>query len=357
VDNVELMLKELTEASGISGYESEIRAIMKRRFAPLGELSQDNLGSLVCRKIGTAENPRILIAGHMDEIGFMVKFITADGFIRVVPLGGWPSQNLLAHRVAIETVKGRVLGVIAAKPLHAMTEDERKKPLDKKDVFIDIGATSREEIEAAGVRLGDPIVPISEFSILTPEKKTYMAKAFDDRIGNAVSIAVLENVGKAHPNTIYGVATTQEEVGVRGATTCTEFISPDVAIITDVSPTGDLPGMKPEDSTNKIGAGPALVNYDPHMIPNLKLRDLFIDTAKELGIPLQQTTLEFGGYDGGPIHTHRQGVPTVVLGVPTRHVHSHNAILRRDDFDNSVKLAVAVIQRLDKKTVAALVPG
>jgi len=293
----------------------------------------------------------------MDEIGFMVKFITMDGFLRVVPLGGWPPQNLLAHRVTIETGKGRVLGVIAALPFHMMTEDERKKPLDRKDVFIDIGATSKEEVEAAGVRLGDPIVPVSEFSILTPEKKTYMAKAFDDRIGNAVCIYVLEKLGDTHLNTTYGVATTQEEVGVRGAATCADCISPDVAIITDVSPSGDLPGMKPEDSTNKIGSGPSLVNYDPHMIPNLKLRDLFIDTAKELGIPLQQTTLEFGGYDGGPIHVHSQGVPTVVLGVPTRHVHSHNAILRRDDFDNSVKLAVAVIQRLDKKTVAGLTPG
>ncbi len=130
-----------------------------------------------------------------------------------------------------------------------------------------------------------------------------------------------------------------------------------MAIIVDVSPFGDVPGMKPEESSNKIGAGPALVNYDPHMIPNLKLRDLFIDTAKERKIPLPQATLEFGGYDGGPIHLHKEGVPTVVLGLPTRHVHSHNAILRRDDFDNAVKLAVAVIQRLDKNTVAGLAPG
>ena len=230
MDNTELMLKELTEASGISGYESEIRAIMRRRFMPLGDLSQDKLGSLICRKKGTDDEPRILIAGHMDEIGFMVKFITADGFLRVVPLGGWPPQNLLAHRVSIETSTGSVLGIIAARPFHMMTEDERKKPLDRKDVFIDIGATSKEEVEAAGVRLGDPIVPVSEFSILKPEKRTYMAKAFDDRIGNAVCISVLENLGGTHPNTVYGVATTQEEVGVRGATTCADCISPDVAM-------------------------------------------------------------------------------------------------------------------------------
>jgi putative aminopeptidase FrvX len=356
MDKIELLLKELTEASGISGYESEVRAIIRRHFALYGEISQDKLGSLICRAQGSANEPRILVVGHMDEIGFMVKLITPDGFIRFVPLGGWPNQNMLAHRVAIETSKGKVLGVIGSKPPYLADAEERKKVPDKKDMFIDIGATSAAEVEAAGVRLGDPIIPVSQFSVLSPEKKTYMAKAFDDRIGNAITIAVLESLGKNHPNTLFAVATTQEGVGVRGATTCTDSINPDVAIIVDVSPTGDLPGLKPEDSTNKIGAGPALVNFDPHMVPNLKLRDLFIETARESDIPLQQATMEFGGYDGGPIHTYKGVVTTVVLGLPTRHVHSHNAILRREDFDNAVKLTTAVINKLDKQTVEGLAP-
>jgi putative aminopeptidase FrvX len=356
MDKIECLLKELTEASGISGYESGIRNLMRLHYMPYGELFQDKMGSLICRAEGGSREPRILLASHMDEIGFMVKLITPEGFIRFVPIGGWMSHNMLAHRVIIETAGGKVPGIITSKPGYAMDQEERKKLPDKKDMMIDIGATSATEAEATGILPGDPVIPVSEFTILSIRRKTYLAKAFDDRAGNAVSILTLDLLGKEHPNTLYAVATTQEEVGVRGATTCAESINPDVAIVVDVSITGDISGMKPEDSTNKIGDGPALVNFDPHMIPNLKLRDLFIHTAKEIGVPLQQVTMEFGGYDGGPIHLHRSGVPTVVLGLPTRHVHSHNSILSREDFDNAVKLASAVIQRLDKNTVASLLP-
>jgi endoglucanase len=351
MNKTEKMLKELTEASGIPGYETEIRGIMRGHLKALGKISQDNMGSLICEKPGKSPSPRIMLAGHMDEIGFMVKHIASDGFIRFTTLGGWWDHVLLGQRVSIITRKGEVVGVIGAKPPHLLSPDERGKLVQRKNMYIDIGASSEGDVEKAGVRVGDPIVPVSEFTILA-NPKTYMSKAFDDRVGCAVMLSAMQSIpdGK-HPNTIYGVATVQEEVGVRGATTSVEMVHPDVAIILESDIAGDVPGIKPDESSTKLTGGPSLLLYDARMIPNLKLRDLVIDTAKKSKIPLQFTTMEGGATDGSVIHLHKHGVPTVVLGVPTRHIHSHNSIIHRDDFDNTVKLVNAILQKLDKKTV------
>jgi putative aminopeptidase FrvX len=354
MDSTEKLLKELTEASGIPGYEQEIRDVVRHYFTSLGELTQDKLGSLICKKCGAAEEPKVVLAAHMDEIGFMVKFITADGFIRFTPLGGWWDQVLLAQRVVIKTGKGEIVGVIGAKPPHVLAEEERKKVMEKKDMYIDIGASSQQEVEAAGVRIGDPVVPRAEFTILS-NGKAYLAKAFDDRVGCAICITTMQGFAQqSHPNTIFGVATAQEEVGARGATTSADLVNPDLAIILEVEIAGDVPGIKPEESHVKLGAGPVLLAYDRRMIPNLKLRDLVIDTSKENNIPLQVSAMEGGSTDGGPIQLHKSGVPTVVLSVPTRHIHSHSAIISRHDFDNTVGLLLAVIKKLDKKTVDSL---
>ncbi len=357
MDEIELMLKELTEASGVSGYEEEARGIMRRYIAPLGEISLDKLGSLICRKQGYSPAPRIMLAGHVDEIGFMVKLITKEGFIHFTNLGGWPNQHLPAQRVIIQTYKGQVPGVIGALPPHVLPEEERKKPPERKNMFIDIGATSIEETVEAGVRIGDPIVPFSEFTIMTNPKKTYMAKAFDDRVGCALIVSILrELVNQPHPNTVFGVATAQEEVGTRGARTSAEAVDPDVCFALDVSPIGDIPGIPDDQTKEKIGGGPAIIMYDKGMIPNIKLRELTINTAKELSINLQLSTLDFGSYDTSAVHLHKSGVPSLAIGIPTRHVHSHNSIMRRDDFDSTVRLLTALIMKLDKNTVAGLAP-
>ncbi len=356
MDNVENMLKALTEASGVAGYEEEVRQIIRERLESCGEISQDRLGSLICRSPGNSANPVVMIAAHMDEIGFMVKQVTGEGCIRFINLGGWPNQFLPGHRVVIKTSRGRVTGTINMPPPHFLTQEERNKIVPAKDMFIDIGASSPEEVATAGVKPGDPIIPVSDFVVLEVSQKTYMAKAFDNRVGCGVAIEVMREVGPSHPNTLVAVATAQEEVGTRGATTSAEAVKPDLAIILDISPVGDTPGVKQDDSTNKIGAGPALLIYDPRMIPNLKLRDLVFDIAEELKVPLQICTMEFGGYDGDPLHKSGTGVPTVVIGIPTRHAHCHNSIIRRSDFDNTVKLVSALVQRLDGKAVQDLLP-
>lgn len=355
MDPTEQLLKEITEAAGVSGYEAEVRAVLRQALEGLAAgIEQDGLGSLVARLPGTAERPRVMLAAHMDEIGFMVRYITEGGFIRFLPLGGWWDQVLLAHEVVIKTVKGDVVGIIGAKPPHMLKEDERKKIVEKDSMYIDIGATSRQEVEELGVRVGDPIVPRSSFARLA-DGKTYLSKAWDDRVGCAVIVDVFRALaGQPHPNTLYGAGTVQEEVGLRGARTSVYGVDPDVALVLEVGLAGDLPDIKPEESSVKLGGGPALLVIDGSMIPNLRLRDLAIDTARELGIPLQVDAMPRGGTDGGQIHVHAGGVPAVVIGVPARHIHSHQGIIKRDDYDATVRLVAELIRRLDADTVAGL---
>jgi endoglucanase len=351
--NAEL-LKALTEAPGVPGYEAKVRAVVRKYLEPLGALSQDKIGSVICHQPGSAETPRVMLAGHMDEIGFMVKHISDDGFIKFLPLGGWFDQVLLGQRVVIQTRQGDIIGVIGAKPPHLLPAEERKKVVEKKDMYIDIGASSKAEVEAAGVQPGDPVYPSAGFVEMVGGK-TYLSKAFDDRVGVALVVAALQELQKTgHPNDLYGVSTVMEEVGLRGATTSVRAVDPDVAIVLESDIAGDVPGIKPDESTVKLGKGPTLIIYEARMIPNLPLRQLIMDLAREIDVPVQISYVEAGSTDGGVIHLHSTGVPTAVIGVAARHIHSHSAILHRDDFDLALKLLVALVQRLDEQTVKSL---
>ena len=348
------LLKELTEVNGAPGYEAPVRAVVRRYMENLGELSQDKIGSVICRKAGSDSSPKVMLAGHMDEIGFMVKQITPEGFIKFIPLGGWFDQVLLGQRVIIQTAKGDVVGVIGAKPPHLLPQEERSKVVLKRDMYIDIGATSQQEVEEAGVRLGDPILPRADFVPLA-SGKTYLSKAFDDRVGTALVISTLQALqNSTHPNTVYGTATVMEEIGLRGATTSVRAIDPDVAIILESDIAGDVPGIKSEESLIKLGKGPTVLIYESRTIPNLKLRELILDTAHKENIAVQISYVEAGGTDAGAIHLHGIGVPSAVLAVAARHIHSHSSIIHREDYDQAVKLLTAVIKRLDEKTVAGL---
>ncbi|MEW6308578.1 MAG: M42 family metallopeptidase [Bacillota bacterium] len=349
------MFRDLTDAPGVPGAEGEVREVFRRYAAGLGTLSQDNLGSVIVQRRGASDRPRIMLAGHMDEIGFMVTLVTKEGFLRFQTLGGWWDQVLLAQRVIVKTRKGDVVGVIGSKPPHILDPEARKKMVEKKDMFIDIGAASDDEArQVFGVRPGDPIVPDSSFTVMRNEK-LLMAKAWDDRVGLALIIDVLKELkGKGHPNTVYGVGTVQEEVGLRGAQTSAHMISPDVGFALEVGIAGDMPGVKEHEAQERLGKGPAILLYDASMVPNTHLRDLVTDTAEAAGIPYQFEAMPGGGTDAGRIHTNAGGAPSLVLCVPCRYIHSHTGIIHRDDYEHAVKLLVAVIQRLDTKTVSAL---
>lgn len=355
MDQTEQLLKELSEAHGAPGYEAEIRSLVRSRLLDFGHIDHDRVGSLVCRNGETG--PRLMLAAHMDEIGFMVSHISDEGLLRFLPLGGWWNHVLLGQRVLVKTNAGDLPGVIGAKPPHVLSQEERKKLLELKEMYIDIGAVSRTQVEEAGVRLGDPVVPDSPFRSLL-NGRVYMGKAFDDRVGLALMIETLRHFALApHPNVLCGAATVMEEVGLRGAKTCADLVNPDIAIILESDICGDVPGIKPEESTIRLGGGPSLVLLEARLIPNLRFRDLVIDTAKQLGIPLQFSAWLGGSTDGGQIHLHGVGVPTVVLGVPARHIHSHSGLINRDDYDRTLQLVIALVEKLDENTAAEFTQG
>ncbi|MEK7329405.1 MAG: M42 family metallopeptidase, partial [Candidatus Eisenbacteria bacterium] len=300
----------------------------------------------------TSDGPRVMLAGHLDEVGFMVKSISKDGFVKFLPLGGWWGHVVLAQRLIIKTRKGDVLGVVGSKPPHELRDEDRKKVLEIREMFIDVGATSDWDArKRLDIRPGDPIIPDSPFAVMA-NPSVYLAKAWDNRIGCAMAAETARQLkGVAHPNTVFAVATAQEEVGLRGAQTSAFKIQPDVAFALDVGIAHDSPGTEGDE---KLGGGPLIVVYDATSIPNRGLLDLVIDTAKRIKVPLQFESVERGGTDAGRIHVTGQGVPAISMGVPARYIHSHVSMIDRRDFDATVKLLVALVKRLDKKTVAGL---
>ncbi|TXL62519.1 M42 family metallopeptidase [Cerasibacillus terrae] len=358
MDETLTMLKDLTDARAISGDEKEAREVMKKYITPYAdEVYTDNIGSLIAKKTGDENGPKVMVAGHLDEVGFMVTRIDDKGFIFFQTIGGWWSQVMLAQRVTIVTDKGDITGVIGSKPPHVLSPEARKKPVAIKDMFIDIGASSKEEALEFGVKPGDSIVPYFEFTQFKNEKML-MAKAWDNRIGCAIAIEALKQLKESdHPNIVYGVGTVQEEVGLRGAKTSTHSIKPDIGFAVDVGIAGDTPGISQQDADSKLGDGPQIILYDASMISHKGLRDLVIETAEEKEIPYQYASIAGGGTDGGSIHLTANGVPTLSITIATRYIHSHAAILHRDDFENAVKLIVEVIKKLDRDKVKEITFG
>ncbi|MGD6991698.1 M42 family metallopeptidase [Sutcliffiella horikoshii] len=355
LDETLKMLKDLTDAKGIPGNEKEPRDVMKKYITPFAdEVFTDGLGSLIAKKVGKADGPKVMVAGHLDEVGFMITHIDDRGFLRFQTVGGWWSQVMLAQRVTIVTSKGDVTGVIGSKPPHILPPEARKKPVDIKDMFIDIGASSREEAQEWGVRPGDQVVPYFEFTVMNNEKML-LAKAWDNRIGCAIAIDVLKQLkGADHPNVVYGVGTVQEEVGLRGAKTSANLIQPDIGFGVDVGIAGDTPGVTEKEALSKMGKGPQIILYDASMISHKGLRDFVTGVADEMEIPYQFDSVAGGGTDSGAIHLTAQGVPALSITIATRYIHSHAAMLHRDDYENAVKLIAEVIKKLDADTVSRL---
>ena len=353
MDRTGEFLKQLVESHGAPGYEGNVATVMERYLKGVGPFSRDRLGSFICEKKGSAARPRIMLAGHLDEVGFMVKSVTKEGFVKFLPLGGWWGHVVLAQRLIIKTRKGDVLGVVGSKPPHELREEDRKKVLEIREMYIDVGATSDFDVKKRlDIRPGDPILPESAFSLMA-NPNLMLAKAWDNRVGCGLAAETVRQLGdSAHPNTVYAVATVQEEVGLRGAQTSAFKLQPDVGIALDVGIAHDTPGTEGEE---KLGGGPLVVIYDATSIPNRKLLDLVAETAGKLRMPLQFESVERGGTDAGRIHVTGEGVPCISMGVPARYIHSHVSIIDRRDFDRTVKLLVALVKRLDKRTVERLV--
>jgi putative aminopeptidase FrvX len=352
------LLKELTEAAGPPGHEGPVRKVMHRWVnSAADKVTSDHLGALIAKKEGLADGPRIMVAGHLDEVGFMVTRITENGYLKFQPLGGWWSQVVSAQRVEVHTRDEVIVGVVGSKPPHLLSLEQRKKAVPLEELFIDVGAADREEAEAWGIRPGDVIVPHSPFTEMK-NPKYWLAKAMDNRIGCAVAVEVLRRLrDEEHPNVVYGVGTVMEEVGRRGAFTATAAIQPDIGFAIDVGIAGDTPGVNGDQAPCRMGDGPQLVLYDAGHVPHRGLVRLVEETAQAENIPLQYEWIARGATDASHIHLHGKGVPTVTMGVAARYIHSHTSMIHQDDAEQLVNLLVAVIRRLDRDTVQKLCLG
>jgi putative aminopeptidase FrvX len=353
MDRIESMMKEFTDAMGVSGFEGDVFALMKKHLVSIAEIERDRLGSFIARLKGGGQDPRIMLTAHMDEIGLMVSHFTGK-FVRFNALGGWWTMRMVGLPVTIRTSRGMIPGVVASKSPFHMEKSERENMPKTKDLFIDVGITGNRSPKSLGIRPGDPIAPLHPFTVLKGGK-AYMAKAWDDRVGCLLVVETLTRLARVRiPNEVFGVGTVQEEVGIRGAVTSGRKVGPDVCLALEVNIAQDIPGS-PEGAPEKLGGGVSICVYDATLIPNTKLRDLVASVADAKKIPYHFSAIPFGGTDGGKVHLNEFGVPTLVLAVPTRYIHSAAGIVNRRDFDNAVRLVVEVVKRLDRKTVERLV--
>ncbi len=345
------LLRRLTLAAGPPGAEDEVRAVVRGALEGIGSISYDGLGSLVCEARGTADAPRIALVAHMDEVGFLVQSIADDGRVALAPLGSWWGHVLLAQRVEILSDRGKVPGVIGSKPPHFLSADERGRVVEVDQMYVDLGASTRAEAEATGVRVGDPVAPAGSF-VEMAVAGTISAKALDDRAGVGVMCEVVRALADGrHPNTVVGVGSVQEEVGCRGAVTASALARPDLAIVLEATPADDLAGSR--EQQGRLGGGPQIRFSDPTALSNRRLVRFVESVARDAKIKVQLAVRRSGGTDAKSIHLHDRGVPTVVIGVPARYIHTHASMMRLCDYRATRDLVVEVVGR----RVAAAVAG
>ncbi|BFJ02352.1 M42 family metallopeptidase [Priestia sp. Y58] len=343
------LFKTLTELPGAAGNEHQVRSFMRSQIEPLvDEVIQDGLGSLFGVRYNEEKGPKVMVAGHMDEVGFMVTSVTDKGMLRFQTLGGWWSQVLLAQRVHVVTKKGPITGVIASIPPHLLDESQRNKPMAIKNMMIDVGADSKQEVAEMGIRPGDQIVPICPFTPMANEKKI-LAKAWDNRYGCGLAMELLKEVkNEKLPNILYSGATVQEEVGLRGAQSAANMIKPDLFYALDASPANDTSGDK--NAFGQLGKGVLLRIFDRTMVTHRGMREFILDTAETNSIPYQYFVSP-GGTDAGRVHTSNNGVPSAVIGVCSRYIHTHASMIHVDDYAAAKELLVKLVRSTDQTTL------
>ena len=349
--NIDLdILKDLCEADGISGFEKEVSRVMKHHMEELvDEIFYDNLGSIIGVKKGDKNGPKIMISGHMDEVGFMVRSITEEGYIKMLPVGGWWGHVLPTQELIITTSSGRkIKGIVGARAPHGMSVEEKSKVMEVANLFLDLGVESKEEVEKLGVAIGDMVTPNTKFELMN-NPNYFIGKAFDDRMGCGIAIEVLRALeGEKHNANIYAVGSVQEEVGIRGARTATNLIRPDVAFALDVTTAKDTPI---ESDGIKLGCGVLLSSLDSLTIAHKGLLEKMQNICNDLNIEFSTDFMVAGGTDACNIHKSFDGIITMTLSVPTRYMHSHKLIIHRKDYTETIKVLAEFCKILDSETL------
>jgi len=346
------LLHRLLTAPGPPGHESEPARVWREAAEGFAdEVTTDKLGTTVARVNGSSDSPLMAVVGHIDEIALLVSHVTDKGYLRVVQSGGWDGQVLVGQRVDVITRDGTLPGVVGRKPPHLTDADERKKALQVKDLHVDIGAKDGDEARSL-VRTGDQIVIAADPVELRGER--VISRALDNRLGVFVAIEVARRVKEAGGNAgpVAGVAAVQEEIGAHGARVMAYGLEPDVAIVVDVTHATDAPGVEPGIvGEHGLGSGPALTRG---AIVSRAVVDLLDEVAEQEGI--ERTTEPAGSStrtDADPIHLSRGGVPTAVVSIPLRYMHSPVEIVDLADVEAVIKLITALALRLEPDTSLA----
>jgi putative aminopeptidase FrvX len=337
-----LLLRELSEAFGVSGHEDAVRQLILDAVKDLvDEYRVDALGNLIAVKRASSQGRRkVMVAAHMDEVGLMIMHVEKEGALRFRPVGGIDPRVLLAKKVRIG--EDKVPGVIGVKPIHLLEPKAREQVVPVKEMSIDIGTSSKEEAERL-VGIGDYAAFDVSFGELGGDLRTVKGKAFDDRAGCAVLIELLR---ESYSFEFHAAFTVQEEVGARGARVAAHAIAPDIAFALEGTICDDMPKKRDVSPTTSLGAGPAITIMDRSVVADRRLVELLVDTAKQKGIPHQFKQPGLGGTDAGTIHLSREGVPSVVVSVPSRNIHSPVCLLSLNDLDNTVRLMRETLARV-----------
>lgn len=347
-------LQELTEAHAISGFEHEVRTLMKSEFETLDcEISYDNLGSIIANKKGNG--PKVMLAGHMDEVGYMVSAITDEGFIKFKTVGGWWSQVMLSKEVVLKTSAGKkIYGIVGSTPPHILSPDERNKVVEIDDMYIDFGATSKQEALDAGINIGDMIAPEFKFKQMINDD-LLIGKAFDNRVGCYIVTEVIRRLNKEQLNCdLYAVGTVQEEIGCRGAKTSANLINPDIAIAIDTGIAGDTPGSNPNKCSNKLGDGPLITVMDAGTLSHVGFRQHIFNLANELNILYQPDFMKGGATDSAQMHLAHNGAMSITISLATRYLHSQASVISKKDLNAAIDLICEFVTRIDNDTYEAI---
>lgn len=340
-------LERLTEILGVSGHEGRVKSYMENCLEPMSDvIMKDRIGSVFGVQKGL-NNTKIAIIGHMDEVGFMITKIDDNGMLRFQPLGGIWSQTLMGTAVVIFSKEDEIHGVITSIAPHLLSIERRNKVIEIEDLWIDIGARSKAEAQAFGVTEGMVATYLSQ-SFYSQNKKRFFAKAIDNRYGCALALDLAAELSlheKKH--TYYIGATVQEEVGLRGARTVSQMIEPDFAIVLDASPAIDF---QDKDGFGRLGDGPLIRIVDPGMSIDPKIKDCLIACAEENNIPYQLYVSQ-GNTDASIVQYSGIGVPTIVIGLPARYIHTGLSVMDVSDYENAYQLALAFCTLLETKTL------
>lgn len=341
------LLERCSNACAVSGFEDEVRRLVCRELQGCGEIHTAISGNVMCERKGSG--PAVALVAHMDEVGFMVQGVTDDGFLLLVPLGGWWNHTLPSQRMWVLARGGRrIPGQVGTKPPHLLPEAQRKQVLPDDALFVDVGASARSEVEALGIFPGCVVAPDVCFqSLAVPHR--WMGKAFDNRAGVYCMIEAMKRIAAEGAScTVRAIGTVQEEVGTRGARAMLPGSVPDLAIILEGPPADDTHGQSPVCRQGVLGKGVQVRLYDPTNITPPALAEFVLDLAAERGIACQPAVRRTGGTDAAASYPQWNGIPAIVFGVPTRYIHSHNGIIDDRDLEACVDLTCTVVQQLHR---------